>query len=64
MAITRDRPISVTVPSGCSIISVSADFLGDLEKGVNLLVAYIIKIEDLPTFADIKTDKLIGFCVI
>ena len=28
------------------------------------LVAYIIKIEDLPTFADIKTDKLIGFCVV
>ena len=30
----------------------------------NALVAYIIKIEDLPTFSDIKTDKLIGFCVV
>ena len=28
------------------------------------MVAYIIKIEDLPTFSDIKTDKLIGFCVV
>ena len=28
------------------------------------LVAYRIKIEDLPTFSGKKTDKLIGFCVV
>jgi len=28
------------------------------------MVAYIIKIEDLPTFSGIKTDNLIGFCVV
>ena len=28
------------------------------------LVAYIIKIENLPTFSGKKTDKLIGFCVV
>ena len=28
------------------------------------MVAYIIKIENLPTFSDTKTDKLIGFCVV
>ena len=38
--------------------------LGVMKIESNPLVAYIIKIEDLPTFADIKTDKLIGFCVV
>ena len=29
-----------------------------------ILVAYIIKIEDLPTFSGEKTDMLIGFSVV
>jgi len=33
----------------------------DISGAIFTLVAYIIKIEDLPTFSDIKTDKLIEF---
>ena len=46
----------ISIIAKLSIISISLDDI--------TMVAYIIKIEDLPTFSGEKTDMLIGFSVV